>query len=241
MRRIGWAFVLAIGLLHVPVLHNPPLEEIARTSTLVRFDFTDGSLVESGGRLVLRSAAMGGGEVMLVPQGDGWALEFPQVCSSPPTACPRVILESDRVDWLNPGTQPVKWGAKVQMASDRVSEGANVVQKGLSAVGTQFKLQVDGAAGHPSCVMSGPIDGVHRIFVALSHRGIADSRWHEIACERDGEALRLFIDGVMDAETIVPSTLSIVNDLPLRVGGKGVGPHNDQFHGVLDNVFVEIG
>ena len=36
-------------------------------------------------------------------------------------------------------------------------------------------------------------------------------------------------------------TLAIANDLPLRLGGKGIGPDNDQFHGALDAVFVEIG
>lgn len=242
MRWVGLAFMLAIALPHFPIPRDSPvIEQLASTNTVVRFEFTDGSLADAGGRLVLRSAATVGGELTLVPREDDWAVGFPAVCGSTPKECPRVILESDQVDWLNPGTRRLSWGASVQMAAHQVSDGANIVQKGLSAFGTQFKLQIDGGAGHPSCVMAGELDGAHRIFRVLSSRGIADGAWHEIECERDGATLRLLIDGQVDREATVPATLSIVTDLPLRVGGKGIGLDNDQFHGLLDNVFVEIG
>ncbi len=38
----------------------------------------------------------------------------------------------------------------------------------------------------------------------------------------------------------VPTSLSIANSEPLRVGGKGVKPNNDQFAGLIDDVFVAI-
>ncbi len=242
MRRILLACLLTVALLHaLPILRGPvPWEGVGQISTLVRFDFTNGSFADAGGRLMLHASAVSGGELILVPGASGWALEFPPVCDMA-RDCPRAILESDQVDWLSPGTRRVQWGASVRMTSHQVSDGANVLQKGLSAAGTQFKLQVDGDAGHPSCVVAGQIDDSHYIFVAMSADGIADGAWHDVVCLRDGGMLSLFVDGWAVAESAMPIALSIVNDLPLRVGGKGHGPNNDQFHGTLDNVFVEIG
>jgi hypothetical protein len=51
----------------------------------------------------------------------------------------------------------------------------------------------------------------------------------------------LFVDGQLRAAVTVPATLSIVNADPLRLGGKGIGPGNDQFHGELDDVYVTVG
>jgi hypothetical protein len=39
----------------------------------------------------------------------------------------------------------------------------------------------------------------------------------------------------------VPETLSIDSAQPFSLGGKGVGPNNDQFHGALDDVWIHIG
>jgi hypothetical protein len=38
----------------------------------------------------------------------------------------------------------------------------------------------------------------------------------------------------------VPARVSIANTEPLRVGGKGPGNGNDQFAGMIDNVFMTI-
>jgi hypothetical protein len=38
----------------------------------------------------------------------------------------------------------------------------------------------------------------------------------------------------------VPAGLSISNGQPLRIGGKSVGPYNDQYAGQIDNVFVTV-
>jgi hypothetical protein len=132
-------------------------------------------------------------------------------------------------------------GAVVRLDPDQTSEGSNVVQKGLSVTGTQFKLQIDGQAGKPSCVMAGPVEEANHIFRAVALYGIVDSQWHALECERRQEMLSLVIDGLVIARVSVPRDLSIDNDLPLRLGGKGLGPYNDQFYGALDEVFVEIG
>ena len=51
----------------------------------------------------------------------------------------------------------------------------------------------------------------------------------------------MFVDGVPRGSTTVPATLSVTNDRPLSIGGKGAFADNDQFNGALDNVWVEIG
>jgi hypothetical protein len=58
---------------------------------------------------------------------------------------------------------------------------------------------------------------------------------------RSGTSLSVLVDGAVSGRTTVPAGLSIVNGDPLRIGGKGLSPNNDQFHGALDDVFVSIG
>jgi hypothetical protein len=231
-----------VSVSHAPVAMKPQpaFDLVAKDITRVRFDFTDGGFTDRQGRLVLSPHQMSGGSLRQVGRDNGWAVEFPPVCSAEPEQCPRVILESDRVDWLNPKSRPFKWGASVRMEPNQTSDGANVLQKGLSASGTQYKMQVDGVQGRPSCVIAGQVEGVNKIFVANAVAGVADSGWHSVLCERTSTSLVLTVDGVVAAQTVVPAALSVVNDLPLRLGGKGVGPFNDQFHGALDDVFVEI-
>ena len=39
----------------------------------------------------------------------------------------------------------------------------------------------------------------------------------------------------------VPAKLSVSNNRPLSIGGKGVYADNDQFNGAVDDVWVRIG
>ncbi|WP_020522782.1 LamG domain-containing protein [Catelliglobosispora koreensis] len=217
-----------------------PLAEAAAARIDVYFDFANGitgEIWDRGRQLQLREDAMQGGELIQLPRGDDWAVHFPFVCDVTPRDCPRVILESAQAGLLNPGTQPIYWGASVQMMMNEKSDGANVMQKGLSVDGTQYKLQVDGLEGRPSCAITTP----NGRYVALSREGVADGTWHSLACARNGSVLTLFIDGREARVASVPIELSIENDHPLRIGGKGHGPYNDQFHGTIDDVFVSIG
>jgi hypothetical protein len=214
-----------------------PVTESWRTQ--VFFDFSAGVtdvIWDQSGQIELIESAMEGGELIQLPRGDDWSVHFPMLCDVSPRECPRAILESGPAGILNPGDRPIRWGASVQVMPNERSEGSNVVQKGLSMSGTQYKLQVDGFDGRPSCVISGG----QGIYVAHTTLGIADGTWHRLACERDGAVLSLFVDDVNVGNTLIPAGLSIVNDLPLRVGGKGHGPFNDQFHGTVDDVFVDI-
>jgi len=69
---------------------------------------------------------------------------------------------------------------------------------------------------------------------------VADGRWHALACARSGRLLSIAVDGVPRAAVTVPLNVSIVNSEPLRIGGKNVSVDNDQFAGLLDDVFLTI-
>ncbi len=203
--------------------------------TSVHFSFDGGP---GQPELALRSAA--GGRVTGVPHGDGTALAFPAPCPQYGAAhCPRAVLEAPG-GGLNPGGQPLRWGATVLLTGAQTTRGSNIVQKGTSLGGGQFKLQVDGVAGDPSCVLVDSAPG-SPIQVAKAAVSIADGAWHEVVCQRDGSLLTVSIDGNQRGVTSIPSGLSVTNADTLRIGGKGTSPNNDQFSGVLDDVFVDIG
>jgi hypothetical protein len=178
-----------------------------------------------------------GGLYDTVPRGKGSALVFPEPCHDEP--CPRIALQAVPVDDLDPGRRPIHWGASVRLAADETSKGENVLQKGYSAEGSQYKLQVDGAEGRPSCVM---VDDKRRtIHLALSSVSVADDRWHTLECRRAGSDLTVLVDGKRRGGITIPADLSVRNRIPLSVGGKGSFDNNDQFQGALDEVWVSIG
>jgi hypothetical protein len=86
----------------------------------------------------------------VVPHGGGPAVRFPQQCEHyGAESCVRAIPQSGPAEFLNPGQGAFTYGASVLVTPDETSKGANVIQKGFSVGDSQFKLQVDGAAGHP--------------------------------------------------------------------------------------------
>ena len=119
------------------------------------------------------------------------------------------------------------------------SSGENIMQKGYSTAGGQYKLQVDGISGKPSCVMSDKTDPA--IHVAKSQTSVADGDWHTIECRRTGTTLSILVDDKESASATVPATLEVVTPQPLSIGGKGTGVNNDQFHGSLDDVWISVG
>lgn len=213
---------------------------VASRPVSVRYTFDGGAgrpVVDTTGRYPLLAAVGAGGVVGFRRRDGGWAVTLRGRCSAEPANCPRSILEGVRADELNPGTRPVRLGASVRMTPADTSEGANVVQKGYSVGGgTQIKLQVDGRAGRPSCVVAGATR-IHRVIAPVR---IADGDWHQLTCVRSGATLTIMVDGVARGSVSVPARLSIVNPEPLRVGGKGVNPGNDQYSGQLDDVFLII-
>ncbi|WP_030441004.1 LamG-like jellyroll fold domain-containing protein [Actinoplanes subtropicus] len=178
-----------------------------------------------------------GGSYLTVPHDGGSALVFPPPCHLEP--CPKIALRAVPADDLNPGSRPIRFGASVRLDPDETTKGENVLQKGYSASGSQWKLQIDGAEGKPSCVF---VDDRRRaIHLALSSVSVADGKWHALECRRAGSQVTVLVDGVRRGGMTIPADLSVDNRIPLSVGGKGSFSNNDQFQGALDDVWVTIG
>jgi hypothetical protein len=162
----------------------------------VRYAF-DGE--RSGEQLAV--SAIAGGELHPERHDGGLAVRFPPRCPVyGGRACPRVVLESNEVP--NPETAPVRFGAAVLMDADETAAGENVLQKGFSLGHGQFKLQVDGAAGLPSCVLVGR--GSSRIYMVTAGTSVADGHWHAIECERTGSEFSIGVDGVILRRIRIP-------------------------------------
>jgi hypothetical protein len=199
---------------------------------VVRYGF------EGEGHRPLRVQSAAGGAVQTEPHGGGLAVRFPPPCPVyRDRTCPRVILETTFA--TNPGAAPLRFGAAVRLAANETGDGENVLQKGFAHGHSQFKLQIDGAGGQPSCVLVGTSSP--RIHVVTAGVSVADGQWHTVECAREGPALTVFVDSGVAGRANVPAELSIVNNDLLRIGGKGTSTNNDQFHGALDDVFVSIG
>jgi hypothetical protein len=202
-------------------------------STIADGTFDDGS----GHGHLLRAVTRNDGKVTSTPHGTGQALTFPAKCTG--TNCPRLVLQSTDTPDLNPGTKPLQYGASVLLAAAETSSGENILQKGYSTGGGQYKLQVDGVSGKPSCGMGGATETA--VHIARSRQSIADGKWHSLECRRTGPTLSIVVDGLVQAGVAVPATLSVTSSQPFSVGGKGVGADNDQFHGSVDDVWIHIG
>ncbi|MCU7730482.1 LamG domain-containing protein [Actinoplanes sp. KI2] len=202
-------------------------------TTIADGTFDDGS----GHGHLLRAMLRNGSKITLTAHGTGQALTFPPKCTG--AACPRLVLQAADTPDLNPGTKPLRYGANVLLAPAETASGENVLQKGYSTGGGQYKLQVDGVSGKPSCGMSGL--GEKALHLARSRQSIADGKWHTVECRRTGPTLSILVDGQMQASAAVPATLSVSSTRPFSVGGKGAGADNDQFHGSIDDVWIHIG
>jgi concanavalin A-like lectin/glucanase superfamily protein len=153
--------------------------------------------------------------------------------------CPHAVLQSPNSADLNPGIQPLAYGATVRLARSQTSKGQNVVQKGYSATSSQYKMQVDGAPGRPSCVLVD--DKTPTIKLVRSEVTVADGAWHAVECSRAADVFIILVDGVIRGTLKIPATLSVTNTSPLSIGGKGTSKDNDQFQGAVDDVWVRIG
>lgn len=235
--RAALAVMAAGALLSVGSLASPAA---AASVTVARYDFdgrTAALLDDSGHGHTMRLITGRGGTVRRVLHGAGYALQFPAKCRG--ARCPHAVLQTRHAAGLNPGRRPVAWGATVRLARSQTTRGQNVMQKGYAAKGSQFKLQIDGRAGRPSCVLVGA--RTRSVKLVRSAVGVADGRWHTVKCHRVGALFGILVDGRTRGLARIPAALSVSNPHPLRIGGKGVHADNDQFQGAVDDVFVRIG
>jgi hypothetical protein len=212
--------------------------------TVARYSFDSGLTASrtipdlSGRGLPLRVRSADGGAITFVARGTGKAVAFPARCSATATRCPRVILEGGDDADLDPGTRPFRFGAYVRSTLAQVGAGANVMQKGVATTASQWKMQI-GRQGRPSCVVVG--QGSKRIYLARASVTVTNNAWHQITCRRAGSTLSIYVDNVLRGSVAVPTSVSIANTLPLRLGGRNLGTRADQFGGAIDEAYVALG
>jgi len=179
-----------------------------------------------------------GGSVRAVTRADGRAAAFPAPCRpSSSHACPRAILQAANHADLNPGTRSFRYGALVMLRPAETSKGSNVIQKGYYTSAAQWKLQVDGTGGRPSCVLARSGHG-YKVTAGVS---VADGGWHRVDCRRAGRELSIAVDNTVRGRIGLPANLNIANSEPVRIGGRSAAQNNDQFFGSLDNIYFSIG
>ena len=145
-----------------------------------------------------------------------------------------VVQTPNRAD-LNPGTADFTFGAR--LALTRGVGDWNVMQKGYWA-DPQWKLSTHATASGArlSCRFSGSAGAVQ----VFTDRPVLtkDGTWHDVACVREGNTVRVEVDGAVAAEGSGPIG-SIVSTKPYLIGSKGMQiAKPDQYQGLLDNAFV---
>lgn len=214
-------------------------------STLTAADQSSGSPVVrdssgQGNNGVVRTA-YNGAVVTVTDAAGSMAADFPGKCKTEP--CPNALIEIADQPSLDPGTAPFQWGARVLLKKNETADGENVVQKGTwGEPGGQWKLQIDKAAGVPSCVVSGRVPGkaTERRVVLKATIGVADGVWHVLLCRRTVAGVEILVDGVVRGSVAMPAVV-LDSTAPVTIGAKSVTPTgNDQFHGVLDDVVMTV-
>lgn len=188
---------------------------------------------------VQSNAADGEAELAIAaPAGDVASFDFPGVCKGD-QPCLRPIIEVPQSDGTSPGTSDFRVVARLRMDPEDATAGSNVVQKGFATGGGgQWKMQVDGLEGLPSCTVVEP--GSNRINLAKAEVPISDGAWHTVECVRTGDVLTVVVDGVVADSESLPADLNLVINAPVRIGGKNANPGNDPFHGELALVGLNV-
>jgi hypothetical protein len=158
-------------------------------------------------------------------------------------SCARAIISIGDATGLNPGSASFDFGAHVRVTGSQVAakRDSNLIQKGLWADSSQWKLQLDGSRGVPACVIGGMRSGTfHRVLIK-STSGIADGTWHALRCERTATTVRLVVDGKVKARASF-NAVKLNDSSPVTIGGRAPAQSgNDQFFGTLDDVYMRRG
>jgi hypothetical protein len=233
-------------LMTIPAMAAPaaaaPLEA-APPALVARYNFDGGAvdgkisdLSGKGSSLTVRSAD--NGTVAITTEGAGRYAAFPVPCATT-GACARALLEAPNAPDLNPGTRNFRWASSIRITAAQMKGKANIMQKGLAGADSVWKLQLTGKTGRAQCAMTGK--GTTQAYTATSTRPLADGAWHKIVCERTATSLGISVDGIPGSHATIPSTLSVENTMPLRIGGPNFGTSSDMYHGQLDDVYIQLG
>jgi hypothetical protein len=245
MKLAALLLALAPVAVGVPVLAVTQASAATSPVVVARYTFdagptSTGRIAENSGRgvpLQIRTADRGA--VTFYRASTGRYIRMPLRCAAGATTCPRALLEGgDDVD-LDPGTRRFRWGATIYLAMSQLAGSSNVMQKGAYTTESQWKMQVGEDQGKAQCVVVG--QGSGSAYVVRSSVTVADSKWHKVVCLRSGGLLAVYVDGVNRGSVPIPSTLSIANNKPLRIGGPNFNTSSDMYHGFLDDVYAALG
>lgn len=216
---------------------------------------------DGAARLAVSIASLEGGQVTRARSRLGGAANgaarMPRLDPSPDAARAVVRVRDTRgADNLDPGSERFVFGADFRL-DDRsndvspgsVDNGDDLVQRGLYAAASQYKLQLDHRRA--TCRVSGAQGAL-----SVTARQVIDSRtWYRVRCERAGSTLTLRLTRFSDdgSRTWRRSATGPTGSLrpesrrvPLSVGGKlgadgQVVESADQFNGRIDNVVLVVG
>ena len=229
---------------------------------LISLDFDDAQIDGNSIRTTNKGAfsvrtwvtSAGDGEVVVKDGADGNRyLQLPALSSAAvPSRAVLVVtarLSSDGNDRLSPGKRDFAFGARFRLdassSNGKLDNGNNVVQRGLSADPSQYKIQVD--HDRISCLVAGN-EGV--LLVTSRHR-VESEEWYSAQCERTGDTLTLVSSEEGEPREEVTATgptgrVSSEPTAPFAVGGKvaptgeAVRGDSDQFNGGVDDVFLSV-
>ncbi len=237
------SLVVALGLLAAT-----PAE--AASTSVLALHFDSGESLAGGTPVVDTSGQGNDGTVRTgfggsIASAIGYAgtrsARYPAVCEA--GTCPKAILQVPDSPSLDLGLAAFSWGTRLRLDARQTSKGENLVQKGLYGDATgQWKLQVDGNPGLPSCVVSGSrADGTSQRVVVVSSVTVADGTWHQVLCRRTSSGVVILVDGIQRGHHAM-RPVDLAGTAPVAIGGKQVeNQDNDQFFGLLDDVVVRRG
>jgi hypothetical protein len=244
MFKLSTLVLMTIPVMAAPAAAAPAApSETAPPALVARYTFDGGAeggkisdLSGKGSSLTVRTAD--NGTLAITTEGGGRYATFPAPCPSTGT-CGRALLEAPNSPDLNPGTRNFRWASSIRVTGSQLKGKANIMQKGLAGSDSVWKLQLTGKTGRAQCAMTGK--GSTEAFTATSSRSVADGAWHKVVCERSATSLSISVDDVAGSRATIPSTLSVENTMPLRIGGPNFGASSDMYHGQLDDVYIQLG
>jgi hypothetical protein len=163
------------------------------------------------------------------------------------------VSQAGRGNPLSPGLRSFQFGA--EFALDRVSVGGtrdngdNLIQRGNYRSPAQYKIQVE--AGGATCRVKGSTGAVQ-----ATVSGLTRERWYRVRCQRVGDSVVVRVWVLKKraprlvgtaGETGAIGSVRFPRTRALSVGGrldnKNRIPagHTDQFNGVIDQAFFDLG
>lgn len=216
------------------------------------FDGSDPLSSTPAGDAVVTDESFFGGELTVVPSfsGSGDAIQFPAFAAQEDEPGVGLVAKAGGSPLPSPGSSSFGFGADVRFddlsAESDADNGDNILQRGLAADPSQYKLQVD--HGKPSCTVTG---SAGRLLVKGER--LEDGTWYRLACLLDDGELTLVVTDLsadtsadfVEAGTV--GTVEFADDVPIAIGrkvgpgGAGINKQPDQFNGTMDSLWIGVG